>query len=127
MAKGKQVPANEPDEKAEALRKVEEALQGSDFKILQPEEFEDFEDIPDPVAEEIVVPKGKSKPAIAKSKKPYHEEWTCQVKQGDKGPTFEKLKKLRSNITMTEDMAHILNEGLLHGGNNFGSMYFLQD
>jgi hypothetical protein len=113
MAKPKQAPTNEPDQDFEIPGELIDDIRTDEKVKMMTEDF----------ARNV----GTYAPAPAKSKKPYHEEWTCQIRQTDKGPVFEKLKKLRENITMTEEQAAVLNTGLLHGPNNFGSMYFLQD
>lgn len=117
-------PVPSPDEKAEALRKVEEAMQASNEDNTDSGEVEDFSDLEEELTAiaEKVNPAPKSKP-VKKPSRPTYEEWMCQIN----GQKVDKLKKMRENITITEDQARILNEGVIDGVNNYALMYFLPE
>lgn len=60
----------------------------------------------------------------AKAEKPKKsggfDEWYCLINSGGE---YEKMKKLRSNVGISQEQANILNEGVLHGSNAHGSIY----
>ena len=53
-----------------------------------------------------------------------YDEWECKITNTEDGPVEEKLKKIRSNVKISDEQAEILNTGVLKGGNTYGRMYF---
>lgn len=57
-----------------------------------------------------------------------YEKWNCQIKIDENGKrSFEKLKLVKKGIKISETQAEILNDGVLHGGNNYAPAYFLPE
>jgi hypothetical protein len=65
--------------------------------------------------------KTPAKKAMRKSGKPVYEEWTVSISNGK----YEKLKRVRAEVRITDEHAETLNSGILQGGNAYASMYFL--
>lgn len=64
---------------------------------------------------------------VKKGDKPGYEEWDVQITNTKEGPKYEKLKIKRKRVLISEEQAEILNEGVLHGNNNYAVMYFLPE
>ena len=63
---------------------------------------------------------------------PFYNEWHCQINvvQGENGVVSreaEKLKISRTPIVISAEEAEVLNDGALHGNNNYAKMYFLPE
>lgn len=79
-----------------------------------------------PATPKPVAPKATA--AVRKTAIIHFEEWQCQIntilKNGEAVKEYEKLKKTRSPIVISDEEAEILNDGVLNGNNNYGKMYF---
>lgn len=65
-------------------------------------------------------PETAEAPKATKGGKIAHDAWYCQIKGGK----AEKLKIERKGVMITEEQAATLNEGVLHGSNAHGTVYF---
>lgn len=52
--------------------------------------------------------------------KQHYQEWRVELLNG----RAEKLKVVRKRVLITDEQAEVLNNGVLEGGNTYGSMYF---